>query len=197
MIEDLLKKLGFSDKEIQVYLMVLRSGKITPADIARATHINRSTVYSVAKDLIKRGVISEDLGSKHRYLVAISPIVLEQLAQKEEKKLNEKKKTISQVVDELLTVTRNAQYSIPKIHFVSEEDVESYLYSQSKVWNASVQEVDETATWWGFQDKYLIDNYEGWIDWFWENSISHNVSLKLLSNESAEDIKEKISPQGN
>ena len=71
MIEETLKNLGLSEKEARVYLTVLEYKKITPSDVARITEINRTTVYSVAKELIKMGMIVEDRGGISRRLMAV------------------------------------------------------------------------------------------------------------------------------
>jgi len=73
MIQENLKKLGFSTKEVNIYLTILENGKISPANIADITKINRSTVYSIAKQLAKLGLISEDIGGSQRYFVAKPP----------------------------------------------------------------------------------------------------------------------------
>ena len=84
MIHDLLKQLDFNEKERDIYLAVLKNGKITPAEVAKITRINRTTVYSVSSDLIKRGVIAEDLGGRIRYLVARPPEDLSEILRKDE-----------------------------------------------------------------------------------------------------------------
>ncbi|NQS89510.1 TrmB family transcriptional regulator, partial [Patescibacteria group bacterium] len=45
MIQELLKQLGFKEKEIAVYIAVLQKGKVSPAEVAKTTGINRTTVY--------------------------------------------------------------------------------------------------------------------------------------------------------
>jgi len=191
MINPILKQLGFSDKEIEIYLAVLGQGKVTPVDVAKITKINRSTVYNLAKDLVDKGIIAEDLGGKTRYLVARPPKELESLISKDKKKLEQKKKLVSQAIQDLQTFTKDTKYTIPKIVFIGDEDLENYLYKQAPVWTESILEKDETATWWGFQDRYFVSHYEAWIDWYWESSAPKEISLKLLSNESAEKIKGK------
>src|SRR3990167_385222 len=193
MIQDILKQLNFTDNEAAVYLAILQQGKITPADLAKTTNVNRTTVYSIAKELIKRGLISEDLGGTTRYLIARAPQDLEQLVTREEKKLAQKKQLVSAAVKELQSYTKNAQYSIPKIVFVADDDVENQLYKRVKDWNDSIMERD--GVWWGFQDQNLVANYEKWIDWYWQMSAPEGLSLKLISNKSAEELKEKKFPR--
>jgi len=193
MIEQTLKQLGFSDKEATIYLTILQHGRITPADVAKVSRINRSTVYHIAKELTAKGVIAEDLGSETLYLVAKPASNLDILVTREEKELEQKKKLIGKAVDELKNVEQGSEYSIPKILFVPEEDIENHLYKQSPIWNESMKKYDNT--WWGFQDKGFVRHYEEWIDWYWEQSATKDTSVKLLSNQSAEDIKDKKYPR--
>jgi sugar-specific transcriptional regulator TrmB len=189
MINELLSQLGFGEKETAVYLALLQHGKITPASLAHIVKINRTTVYSIAKELVQKGVIAEDLGNKTLYLVAKPPQDLEILAQKEEKQLDEKRNIIKNAVEELQAITKATQYSIPKIVFKAEDEIENHLYSQTPAWDASVLKYD--GLWWGFQDQTFVEHYEKWIDWYWEGGGSNQTSLRLISNEIAEKIKKK------
>lgn len=192
MVNDILKQLGLNDKQISVYLAVLQQGKVTPANVAAFTRINRTTVYSVAKELIEKGFISEDLGSEHRYLVARPPQELHSLVQKEEREIQKKKQLVDQAIEQLRSFTKETKYAIPKIVFISEEEVENYLYKQTPKWDESIAKYDKL--WWGFQDKTFVKYYEGWIDWYWETGSRPDSELQLLSNESAEEIKKKKFP---
>jgi sugar-specific transcriptional regulator TrmB len=189
MINDLLKQLGFGEKEIIIYLALLQHGKLTPASLAKIVGINRTTVYSTAKELAAKGVIAEDLGGKTLYLVAKPPHGLSLLAQKEERELEEKKNIIKNAVAELQVFTKPTEYTVPKIIFVAQDEVDKHLYTQTPVWDKSILEYD--GTWWGFQDSTFVQNYEKWIDWYWEKGSDPRAKLKLLSNESAEQIKKK------
>ena len=185
MLEESLKQLGFAEKEIKVYLTVLEQGKTTPANIALLTGINRTTVYSIAKELLEKGVIAEDIAGPKSYLVALPPEDLKNLAKKEERDLQTKKILINQVTSELQNFTKNTKYSIPKISFIYEEDLENFLYKQAPEWNRSIMERD--GIWWGFQDPSFVLHYQKWIDWFWQESAPKNLELKLLSNDTADE----------
>ena len=182
MIEQILKDLGFSEKEIRVYLTVLQHGKTTPATVGRLTGINRSTVYALSKDLIEKGVILEDIGSSKSFLIAQPPEDLMNLAKKEERELKNKKVLIDQAIIELQKLNKSTKYSIPKITFIYEEDIENFLHKQSPEWSKSILEHD--AVWWGFQDTGFVKQYQKWIDWYWRECAPKNLVLKLLTNES-------------
>lgn len=190
MVEHTLTKLGFNEKEIQVYLCVLEHGKISPADIARLTKINRTTVYSTGKELVKKGVLSEDIGGSTRSFIALPLTSFQHSLKKEEKKLTHKKFLTMEVIRELEVFAQHSKYSIPKIVFVEEDDIESHLYRQTPIWNRSI--LNRNADYLGFQDSSFVQYYEKWIDWYWsEEDTSRAIELKLLSNEKAEQIKQK------
>jgi DNA-binding MarR family transcriptional regulator len=187
MINDHLKNLGLTDKEILVYLEVLKHGKASPSEVAKLTKINRTTVYSVAKELVKKGFLLEDLAGQTASFMAVAPQDLKFLIQKEEKQLAEKKQLLDQMILELQTFTKDAQYPIPKITFIQEDSLEDYLYKRSDEWHKSIMKHDGIL--WGFQDHTFADTYEKWINWEWQVGGPKNLHLKLFSNRS--DIEEK------
>lgn len=183
MIQETLKKLKFNDKEIEIYLEVFRLGRATPAQIGKNIGINRTTVYSVSKNLIKKGVLAEDLGSKYTYLVALPPDNLNLILEEQKKRLHEKETLVNEAIAELGNLPSNIQFAIPKIRFVEEPDLERYLYKQTDVWNKSISQYDKT--WWGFQDHTFIDYYKGWTLDYWNKFESSNGILeKVLTNKA-------------
>lgn len=182
MIHTTLQQLGFSDKEIAVYLAVLKRGKILPTEVAKLTNLNRSTVYSVAAELKKRGVLTEDLGGPVRYLVALPPEDLMQLASQEERELQKKKLLITEAIGELQSFVTTAVYTPPKIAFITQEEIRDYLYKRTDEWNSSVMKTDKV--WWGFQDHTFVEFYQDWIDWYWTVKVPPGFHLTLLSNKS-------------
>lgn len=192
MINDSLKKLGLSDKEVAVYLAILQQGKTTPSNVALLTKINRTTVYSIAKDLVKKGFLTEDLGGKTTFLVATTPQDLTFLVKKEERELEKKKQLIESVISNLQNFSEHSKYAIPKISFIQEEDLEEYLYRRSDEWHSSIMKYDGIL--WGFQDHTFAENYEKWIDWEWQVGGPKNLRLRLFSNQSG--IEEKNLKKG-
>ena len=182
MINESLEKLGFSPEDAAVFLAIQKEGKALPAQIARLTGLNRSTVYSVAGELKKRGVIAEDLGGKVRYLVALPPADLSQLGDAEEARLKDKRRVIAQAVEELQEFVGKPSHAIPKIIYLTEKEIEPYLRKRAKEWNESIMASD--GVWWGFQDHTFVQAYGAWIDWFWRSAAPPTLSLKLLSNRS-------------
>jgi len=194
MIEKTLILLGLKEKEVAIYLEIMKLGKTTPAQVATISGINRATVYSVCKSLIKKGLIEEDLGGPTRQLVALPPAELTILVEKEKRRLSRKEELVTQAIAELNDLPLNTQYSIPKIRFIEEENID--LKSEAPKWDESMLKTDPTKTWWGFQDKSFVGLYEDWIDWYWSRA-HEDISLKLLSNQNVkeETVMQRHSPR--
>ncbi len=188
MIEQLLKQLDFTDNQIAIYMVIFERGKVLPADVAAATGINRTTVYAVIKELVKKGVVSEDLAGPTKYVVALPPEEFLSVIEHQEQVLKKKREVTKMAVEKLKSLEQNQTYSPPKIVFVSEEDVSKFLYKQTNKWNNSIMARD--GGYWGFQDQHFVKHYEHWIDEYWtKHRSSDPVTLRLLSDKYAETIK--------
>lgn len=193
MINELLTKIGLNEKEIRVYLTVLQHGKITPAALSKIVGINRTTVYSTAKELVDKGLITQDLAAPIISLIAKPPEELENFIDQEERQIRRKRELAKRAIHELEAVVKTKQFALPKIVFVPEAGLEAYMYKQGKTWNESINR--RGGIHWGFQDKTFVANYSKWIDWYWESGLPEITDLRLLSNESAEKLYKKKFPR--
>ena len=184
-MEKVLEKLGLGNKEQIIYKLILEREKIAPALVARLTKINRTTVYSVAKELKEKGLIVEDLGSKILYYVPTRGGELEKIILKEKDALKEKEQSIHELQELLENIPQSNTYSIPKIRFVDEADLEGYLYEALPRWHQSMLAYDKT--YWGFQDHTYVEHFKHVIDWEWKHA-PKDITLHLFTNKSkAED----------
>lgn len=183
--EDNLKQLGLADSEVAVFLKLASMGKASALAISDATAINRTTVYSVLKQLKKRGLVIEDIG-RWIHEFRISPVSnLGEFLENEERELDRKKEAAKEVAKVLSEMTAKATYVVPKIQFITEDKIERFLYQQAPEWSQSMKAHD--GHYWGFQDQYFAGSFNEWIDWYWKQSFSEPITLQLLSNDSEEE----------
>lgn len=182
MINETLQKLGLGSKETQIYLTILQQGKISATNIAKITSINRTTVYSVTKELIEKHLIVEDLGTNPSQFIAAPPHSLNQIIDEKEKIYYDQKRLIEKLMFEMQAHTHGSTYSIPKIAFIVEQDIEAYFYKQTPVWNEELNKTDKT--WWAFQDHSVVQLYEEWIDWYWKRDDAKNLYFQAITNDS-------------
>ena len=184
-IEANLKQLGLIDSEIMVFLKLAVIGKASVVAIAQATDINRTTVYSILKQLKKRDLVMEDIGRPVREFHISPASSINHLLDAEEKALEQKKEAAKNVVQTLSEMTKDATYVIPKIQFITEDKIERFMYQRAPTWSESMKQHD--GHYWGFQDKYFVGKYHEWIDWYWNESFANDIILQLLSNDSQEE----------
>lgn len=193
MLNQYLHQLGFNEKEIEVYLCILENGKLSAAAIARITKINRTTVYSVSKELIQKGVIHEDLGGRSRYYTALLPEELRGLYRAQEEELKQKKSVIENAIRELNVLPKSKQYSVPKIRFIDELHLKDFLFKQLPVWIENAKQQKE-PNWWGFQDVSLLELYKDWVEYHWK-VFPENFGTRLITNnkDAEKEIVGKVS----
>lgn len=75
-LKNTLKKLGFNEKEVLVYLATLHVGSGSNAAISRESRLNRITNYEVLKRLIEKSVVSKFKMRGIWYFSALSPQTL-------------------------------------------------------------------------------------------------------------------------
>ncbi len=79
-----LEEVGFDEKEIQVYLSLLKIGETTATKISRETKIERTLVYYIVEKLINRGLVSFKLKNNVKYYSASNPEkILDEIREKE------------------------------------------------------------------------------------------------------------------
>lgn len=189
MSNKLLEQLGFSEREIRVYITLLKRGPMKPAELAKATGINRTTLYSLAKKLVAKGIVAEDATTPSAQLIPNNPKKLADILSAERKQLSDKEKLVKQAISDLSKITNEAEHPIPKMQFITEKEVERFLYTQSRTWNESAEKVDNT--WWGFQDHELVESRETYIHWLWKHIYNKDQHVKLFSNASGVEKKMK------
>jgi len=70
---EILRELGFSEREIKVYLALLKLGQTTVGPIAAKTRMQHSKVYQTLEKLIDKGLVSFVLKSKTKHFEAQDP----------------------------------------------------------------------------------------------------------------------------
>ncbi len=106
---DILASFGLTDTESAIYLAALELGESLPKHLAEKAGVKRPMLYKVLPDLFQKGLLSQTVKGKRRYLVAEDPEVLVEKKQSELRLLEER-------LPELRLLLRTAT-SKPKIIF--------------------------------------------------------------------------------
>ncbi|MFC1597950.1 TrmB family transcriptional regulator [Patescibacteria group bacterium] len=115
-----LSELGFSQKEIAIYTVLLELDTATASEISRKTEINRTSCYDILESLMKKGLISKFKKKKKTFFHAGDPKKLTTYLDREreemEKNISIKQKKITEAIPELTSLL-NPQSTKPKVTF--------------------------------------------------------------------------------
>lgn len=103
-IANLLNKIGFSKKEINVYIALLNNGPSSVRQIAQKSGVNRGTTYDILKSLMGKGLVSYFHKEKNQYFLAEDPEKLKNLLSDEIEILNNSKKDLDNIMPELKSI---------------------------------------------------------------------------------------------
>jgi len=73
MIEDILKELGFTEYEINIYITLVEFGECTPGKVAEKAKIHRRNVYDALDRLVKKGFASSVIKNNRKFYSAVNP----------------------------------------------------------------------------------------------------------------------------
>lgn len=195
MISEKLEKLGLSKKEAQVYLVALEHRKVSASMISRLSDIKRSTAYTVAEDLVQKGVFEKDSSQYTTHYIVSSPESIEKYIHQQKQIIIRRQKTYNEILPELELIPKNKKSIIPRVQFIEgKEEIEKFLYNQNDTWVQSTLENKDT-THYGMSDATFAENpkYAKWVEWAWK-TMPQEVKLKIFLNESDAvfDIEKKI-----
>ncbi|PJC36524.1 hypothetical protein CO046_05095 [Candidatus Peregrinibacteria bacterium CG_4_9_14_0_2_um_filter_53_11] len=198
MLTAILKNIGLSEKDAEVYLACLELGTQPASIIAKKAGLKRPTTYLILEGLAKKGLVSEFSGSNVKYFTAVSPDYLLHFIEKQKRELTHHQHELEAYLPELNSLTN--PYSLnPKVRFydgfdgvervmndtlTSSEPLCAYVNMES--W-FSRPETREYILWYGIQRVQKKRLAERCV------AIDNDISRKYLEDEYPEVRTSKLS----
>lgn len=124
-IENALENFGLSEKEISIYLEILKLGFAPASILAKITGIARSSGKFICDQLVKKGLLSETIQVNTSIYVAEAPEKLLEILELKKLELEKKRDEFNSIIPDLSLIF-NPNSSLPKIKFYSsEEDIKT------------------------------------------------------------------------
>jgi hypothetical protein len=182
MNDSLLISLGLNESEVRLYREVLKEREITPASLAKASGMKRTTAYSVARGLVEKGLLIEDATKRPRTFSPSAPEDIALVMETEKKRSLERQNLLKKLSEQVSLTSAGKEYPVPRIRFIEEAKLNDFFRQAFPVWNESMLEINEPV-FWGFQDATLVEHYEDQLHHWWKIS-PEALSTKLLTNLS-------------
>ena len=106
MLEKFLQEIGLSEKEAAVYLYLLKVDSDNIANIAKATDINRTTVYPILDTLMRKEFVEELKENEKSLFQARTPDRIESFIQEQKIKLEEQSHVAKDIIPQLKGIMR-------------------------------------------------------------------------------------------
>ncbi|MBI5139476.1 TrmB family transcriptional regulator [Candidatus Nomurabacteria bacterium] len=100
-LQNTLAKIGLSDKEIKIYLALLKTGPTAIRKVADTSGVNRGTTYELLKKLQSFGLVSYFHKGKRQHFVAEDPKVIADIISRKKLEIEEAESNIEKVLTEL------------------------------------------------------------------------------------------------
>ncbi|MBU0957825.1 MAG: hypothetical protein KKF56_03370 [Nanoarchaeota archaeon] len=106
---EILSKLGLNQNHIQIYITLLKKGESTANEIASLTKLHRTHVYDLLESLEKRSIVSSIKKENKKFFIGVEPKKLESLLAKKQEELDENKKDLSELIQDLNKITHESK----------------------------------------------------------------------------------------
>ena len=141
MLKETLLKIGLSEKEADIFILIIKSGEITASELSKKGKESRTHTYDTIDKLIKKGLITYVIKNNIKYFKAVNPKKLLDYLKEKEAKIEEEKQEILRIIPE-----------IKKLQEVSKKDetrIEIYEGQEGlkTILNDIIREGKEFITW--------------------------------------------------
>ncbi|MFH1770496.1 MAG: helix-turn-helix domain-containing protein [archaeon] len=172
MDDELFKELGFSPREIRVYLALLELGSTTIGPIANKSKLQSSKIYETLEKLREKGLVSYVIISKTKYFQASDPKEILNL-------LEERKRRFKNVLEELRL---KQKYSESKQIATVYEGFKSF----KTLFNKIADELTSKDEYWAFafKEEYYTPAVSIFLSNFHKKLEEKGIEDKLLGHTS-------------
>ena len=112
----LLQQSGLTEGESRVYLALLELGPSTSGPIVEKSGVSRSIIYQLPNKLSQKGLVSHIVKERTKYFQAAEPSRIQEYLDGEEKKFQENKQKMDDLLPKLYALQSSAKESEAKVY---------------------------------------------------------------------------------
>lgn len=116
MLQEMLQKIGLTDKDALVYLSCLELGTQPASVIAKKAGLKRPTTYLILEGLLKKGLVSEYTGANVKYFTAVSPEYLMNFMEKQKREIMSRQREFEEYLPQFQALLNPFSVN-PKVRF--------------------------------------------------------------------------------
>jgi HTH-type transcriptional regulator, sugar sensing transcriptional regulator len=179
--KEILKQIGLTDYEVEVYLALLTHGQISAYELAEKAGLYRQVTYDTLKRLEEKGYVNSVKEGKTKLFKAINPNLILEI-------LNEKTQNFKQILPELSLINKASKqplmvetYKGKNVLRIALRDIINEL-KESKNREVLCTAVDESVPF--SSQETIVEQYE-------RDMIHYKIKEKVIIKEGARGIFKK------
>ncbi len=181
MIEKTLHNLGWSDKQIKVYLTLLKLGPSPVRTIGTEAGINRGTTYDILKALREEGVVAYFHKKTRQYFVAEDPEKLLTTVDAKKEELSRARTSLEQAIPQMRSLhASGGQKPVSMLY----EGLEGVRYILNDVLARSVEANDKS--YYAYSSADVRSHLYSAMPKFNDKRKAKNISVKVIGFEQGE-----------
>src|SRR3989344_2922917 len=90
MIQEILRKIGLTEEEVNIYILLLRKGNSKATILSKELGVARTTVYRFLASLHDKGLTGENIQNNVKYFYAVDPERIPEIIEERAEELREK-----------------------------------------------------------------------------------------------------------
>ena len=182
---EVLKNLGFTTIEIEVYLNLIRLGESSAAEIAKRVKISRTYVYDALEHLLQKGTIGYVLKNNRRRFRALELKKLLEFIENKKKFLEKQEAEVYGFIEELKKQESN-ELRAPRVEVLEgSEGLKTTLND--------IIRTGKDAIGWGATDKIKKFVPDFFIDRYLKERDKRHITVRQLTAEESSVLKSKYS----
>ncbi|MFZ5954935.1 MAG: TrmB family transcriptional regulator [Nanoarchaeota archaeon] len=162
----LLRMLGLSEKEMEIYTELIKSGPLSILEISKRTNLNRTFCYDLIEKMIKKGILLKNKGPKNVY----QAVSIEQLKILIEKAYTDSK----QELERLNKIKKSCNSETEILEFKG-------YYSVFNLLRRILSQKDEICSFWS---KNIGELFQKFLEENAKTRIEHKIPLRVLTDEN-------------
>ncbi|MDD5191717.1 MAG: helix-turn-helix domain-containing protein [Candidatus Nanoarchaeia archaeon] len=164
-----LREIGLTDNEIRVYLELLKKEDALASELSNKTNINRTLIYQILNNLLKKGIISYVIKNNVKYFKASHPSRLLDF-------LKERESNIKNLIPELLNLTAPSEKKYSVELYEGKEGLKTILGDIVRTKPKEWLDITSGMTIEVLQD-YVIDKWE-------KQRIKARIKARIIINDT-------------
>jgi sugar-specific transcriptional regulator TrmB len=177
MDQEILKKLGFTQGEVKVYLSLLKLGNVTSGPIVDDSGISKSKVYEILERLTKKGIVSPITDEGVRHFQAVDPNRLLDIWNEKKEEIDDLKNKLTQFMPQL-----EAQFNATKEK--QEVNILRGYRGLKSVFHNILNSLNEGDDYIIFCAVEIPDTFKPFIDDWEKERVKKKINQRIIFNEN-------------